>query len=73
MIAARRQDMSRGSIRWDKLKKYSGSWVAVADEKVLVNGKSLKDVMETVEAIDRKALVFQVPEEEDVYILASDI
>ncbi len=65
--------MSRGSIRWDKLKKYSGSWVAVADEKVLVNGKFLKDVMATVEAIDRKALVFQVPEEEDVYILASDL
>lgn len=65
--------MSKGSIRWDKLKKYSGSWVAVADEKVLASGKSLKDVMETVEAIDRKALVFQVPEEEEVYILASDL
>ena len=73
MIAARHQDMGRGHIRWDKLKKYSGSWVAVADEKVLASGKSLKDVMETVEAIDRKALVFQVPEEEEVYILASDL
>ena len=68
MIEARHQDMSRGSIRWDKLKMYSGSWVAVADEKVLASGKSLKDVMETVEAIDRKALVFQVPEEEKVYV-----
>lgn len=65
--------MSRGSIRWDKLKKYSGSWVAVADEEVLTSGKSLKEVMETVEAIDRKALVFQVPEEEEVYVLASDL
>ena len=65
--------MSRGSIRWDILKKYSGSWVAVADEKVLASGKSLKDVMETVEAIDRKALVFQVPEEEEVYVLASNL
>ena len=73
MMEVRHQDMSRGSIRWDKLKKYSGSWVAVADEKVLASGKSLKDVMETVEAIDRKALVFQVPEEEEVYILASDL
>ncbi|MEA1869961.1 MAG: DUF5678 domain-containing protein [Euryarchaeota archaeon] len=65
--------MSRGSIRWDILKKYSGSWVAVADEKVLASGKSLKDVMETVEAIYRKAEVFQVPEEEEVYVLASDL
>jgi hypothetical protein len=65
--------MSRGSIRWDKLKKYSGSWVAVADEKVLASGKSLKDVMETVEVIDRKALVFQVPEEEEVYVLVSNL
>jgi len=65
--------MSRGSIRWDKLKKYSGSWVAVADERVLASGKSLKDVMATVEAIDKKALVFQVPEEEEVYVLASDL
>jgi hypothetical protein len=73
MIAARHQDMSRGSVRWDKLKEYSGSWVAVADEKVLASGKSLKDVMATVEAIDRKALVFQVPEEEEVYVLASDL
>ncbi|MEA1905868.1 MAG: DUF5678 domain-containing protein [Euryarchaeota archaeon] len=65
--------MSRGSIRWDELKKYSGSWVAVADEKVLASGKSLKDVMGTVEAINRKVEVFQVPEEEEVYVLASDL
>ena len=54
--------MGRGSIRWDELEKYSGSWVAVADEKVLASGKSLKDVMATVEAVDMKAEVFQVPE-----------
>ncbi len=65
--------MSRGRIRWDKLKKYSGSWVAVADEKVLASGKSLKDVMETVESIGKKTEVFQVPEEEEVYVLASDL
>ncbi len=65
--------MSGGSIHWDKLKKYSGSWVAVADEKVLASGKSLKDVMATVETTGRKAEVFQVPEEEDVYILVSDL
>ena len=65
--------MSRRSIRWDELKKYSGSWVAVADAKVLASGKSLKDVMGTVEAINKKAEVFQVPEEEEVYVLASDL
>jgi hypothetical protein len=72
MIAARHQGMSRGRIRWDKLKKYSGSWVAVADEKVLASGKTLKDVMEAVEATGRKSEVFQIPEEE-VYVLASDL
>ena len=73
MMEMKHQNMSRGSIRWDKLKKYSGSWVAVADEKVLTSGKSLKEVMEAVEAIGKKAEVFQVPEEEEVYILASDL
>lgn len=47
--------------------------MAVADEKVLASGKSLKDVMETVEAIGRKAEVFQVPEEERFTYLASDL
>ena len=65
--------MSKGRIRWDKLKKYSGSWVAVADENVLASGKSLKDVMETVESIGKKPEVFRVPEEEEVYVLASDL
>ena len=58
--------MSRGSIRWDKLRKYSGLRVAVADEKVLASGKSLKDVMEAIGAIGKKAEAFQVPEEDSL-------
>ena len=47
--------------------------MAVVDGKVLASGKSLKDVMGTVEAINRKAEIFQVPEEEEVYVFASGL
>ena len=60
-------------IPWNKLKKYSGLWVAIAEEEILTSGKSLEEVMKKVEASGKKAEVFQVPLEEEVYILAFDL
>jgi len=44
-------------------------WVAIAEEEILTSGKSLEGVMKKVEASGKKAEVFQVPVEEEVYIL----
>jgi len=62
--------MDKRSISWDTLKKYSGSWVAIAEEEILTSGRTLDEVMKKVEASGKKAEVFQVPLEEEVYILA---
>ncbi|NMX21639.1 hypothetical protein C5S30_04235 [ANME-1 cluster archaeon GoMg4] len=61
-------------ISWNTLKKYAGLWVAIAEagDEILTSGRSLKEVMKKVEASGKKAEVFQVPLEEEVYILASD-
>jgi len=63
--------MEERNISWNKLKKYSGLWVAVAGEEILTSGRTLEEVMKKVEASGKKAEVFQVPLEEEVYILAS--
>lgn len=62
--------MDTRSISWNELKKYSGLWVAIAEDRILSGGKSLEEVMKKVEASGKKAEVFQVPREEVVYILA---
>jgi len=62
--------MDTRSISWNKLKKYSGLWVAVAGEEILTSGRTLEEVMKKVETSGKKAEVFQVPLEEEVYILA---
>jgi len=64
--------MGKINISWDKLKKYSGLWVAIAEEEILTSGRSLEEVMKKVDASGKKAEVFQVPSEEEVYILAFD-
>jgi hypothetical protein len=60
--------MDKIRISWNKLKKYSGLWVAIAGEEILASGRALEEVMKEVEASGRKAEVFQVPLEEEVYI-----
>jgi hypothetical protein len=62
--------MGKASISWNKLKEYSGLWVAIVGEEILASGRSLDDVMKKVDASGKKAEVFQVPLEEEVYILA---
>jgi hypothetical protein len=59
-------------VSWSKLKKYSGMWVAVAEGEILSSGKTLEEAMKKVEEIHKgkKIEVFQVPLEEEVYILA---
>jgi hypothetical protein len=37
--------MGKINISWDKLKKYSGLWVAIAEEELLTSGRSLEEVM----------------------------
>ena len=64
--------MGKINISWDKLKKYSGLWVAIAEEEILTSGRSLEEVMKKGDASGKKAEVFQVPSEEEVYILAFD-
>ncbi|MDI6886986.1 MAG: DUF5678 domain-containing protein [archaeon] len=61
--------MNKISISWNKLKKYSGLWVAIAEEEILASGRSLEEVMKKVEASGKKAEVFQVPLGEEAYIL----
>ncbi|MFQ5976135.1 MAG: DUF5678 domain-containing protein [Candidatus Hydrothermarchaeales archaeon] len=56
-------------IPWDKLKKYRGLWVAVEEGKILASGKALKEVVSKVEGVAKKPEIFQVPIEEEVYIL----
>ncbi|MGB2841766.1 MAG: DUF5678 domain-containing protein [Halobacteriota archaeon] len=65
--------MDTRSISWNRLKNYSGLWVAIAEGEILTSGKSLEEVMKKVEASGKKAEVFQVPSEEEVYILAFDL
>jgi hypothetical protein len=65
--------MGKASISWNKLKGYSGLWVAIVGEEILASGRSLADVMKKVDASGKKAEVFQVPLEEEVYILAFDV
>ncbi len=62
--------MGKATIAWNKLKNYSGLWVAIVGEEILASGRSLADVMKKVDASGKKAEVFQVPLEEEVYILA---
>ena len=62
--------MDKISISWNKLKKYSGLWVAIAGDEILASGRALEEVMKEVELSGKKAEVFQVPLEEEVYILA---
>ena len=62
--------MDTRSISWNKLKKYSGLWVAIAEGEIVTSGRSLEEVMKKVEMSGKKADVFQVPLEEGVYILA---
>ena len=62
--------MDKIRISWNKLKKYSGLWVAIAGDEILASGRALEEVMKEVELSGKKAEVFQVPLEEEVYILA---
>ena len=62
--------MDKRSISWNKFKKYSGLWVAIAEGEIVTSGRSLEEVMKKVEMSSKKAEVFQVPLEEEVYILA---
>jgi len=61
--------MGKINIPWNKLKKYSGLWVAIAEEEILTSGRSLEEVMKKVDASGKKAEVFQVPLEKEVYII----
>jgi hypothetical protein len=61
--------MGKINISWDKLKKYSGLWVAIAEEEILTSGRSLEEVMKKVDASGKKAEVFQVPSEEKAFSL----
>ena len=60
--------MDKISISWNKLKKYSGLWVAIAGDEILASGRALEEVMKEVELSGKKAEFFQVPLEEEVYI-----
>lgn len=60
--------MDKIRISWNKLKKYSGLWVAIAGDEILASGRALEEVMKEVELSGKKAEVFQVPLEEEVYI-----
>ena len=60
--------MDKIRISWNKLKKYSGLWVAIAGNEILASGRALEEVMKEVELSGKKAEVFQVPLEEEVYI-----
>ena len=53
--------MNKRDISWNKLKKYSGLWVAIAGEEILTSGRTLEEVMKKVEASGKKAEGFQVP------------
>ncbi|MHC1569083.1 MAG: DUF5678 domain-containing protein [Candidatus Syntropharchaeia archaeon] len=65
--------MGKSNISWDKLKKYAGLWVAIVGEEILTSGRNLEEVMKKVEVSGKKAEVFQVPLEEEVYILAFEL
>lgn len=56
-------------VAWDKLKKYRGLWVAVLEGEIVASGKSLKEVARKVEKTKKMPEIFQVPLEEEVYIL----
>ena len=60
--------MDKIRISWNKLKKYSGLWVAIAGDEILASGRALEEVMKEVELSGKKAEVFQVPLEEEMYI-----
>ena len=50
--------MNKRDISWNKLKKYSGLWVAIAGEEILTSGRTLEEVMKKVEASGKKAEVW---------------
>lgn len=56
-------------VAWDKLKKYRGLWVAVLEGEIVASGKSLKEIARKVEKTKKMPEIFQVPLEEEVYIL----
>ncbi|MFQ6137410.1 MAG: DUF5678 domain-containing protein [Candidatus Hydrothermarchaeales archaeon] len=56
-------------IAWNRLKKYRGMWVAVYQDRVVASGRSLKEVMDAALKVCKRPEVFQIPEEEEVYIL----
>ena len=61
--------MGKIDIPWNTLKKYPRLWVAIAEEEILTSGRSLEAVMKKVDASGKKAEVFQVPLEGEVYII----
>jgi hypothetical protein len=48
------------------ISKYSGEWLAVAEDRILAHGKNLKEVVETATNISKgkKFLIARVPSEE---------
>jgi hypothetical protein len=54
---------------WDELKKYTGMWVALYEGKVIASGKSAKETFEKAKKVGKKVVLFQVPDEEELYIL----
>ena len=57
---------------WNELEKYVGKWVAVVDEKVVSTGDTAKAVYEEAKKSGKVPLVFQVPEEDEIYLLKTD-
>ena len=53
--------MEKRNISWNKLKKYSGLWVAIAGEEILTSGRTLEEVMKKVEASGKKLRSFRFP------------
>lgn len=54
---------------WEKLKKYKGKWVAIKDNEVIAVGDSAKEVLEKSKNICKKPTIFQVPKQEETYIM----
>ena len=55
---------------WNKIKKYRGQWIAMANGNVLAFGKTLKECLEKSKNFHEKPIVFQGPtKEEELCIL----
>ncbi|MFH1563332.1 MAG: DUF5678 domain-containing protein [Nitrospirota bacterium] len=69
--------MSKKELDWisehpKEIRKYSGKWIAVSEEKILAKGDSVKSVMQLVKKKQPKALplVTKIPrKDEGMYIL----